>query len=52
MSNTSSISDFELERATTAGAHDAGVAVDDVAAETKTPKKKVVAADTEGVETA
>jgi hypothetical protein len=51
MSNTSSISDYELSRAATVGAHEV-VADDASEPEAKTTKKKVVTADTEDVETA
>lgn len=53
MGHTTRINDYEYNRATTVGADDGGVPVEDEAAapaKSKT-KTKVVAADAEGVET-
>jgi hypothetical protein len=48
MGHTEKISDFELDRATTVGADDGGVDIDDVE---PVKKKKVVSADSDGVVT-
>ena len=51
MGHTEKISDFELERATTVGADDGGVDIDDDVQPVKKAAKKVVAADSDGVVT-
>jgi len=50
MGHTEKISDYEFERATTVGADDGGVDIDD-AEPVKKAAKKIVSADSDGVVT-